>query len=67
MLLLMEGYLNVLEMEAKDVKKLNKGIRCTMHLTRMVSQRTDEMGLKLLKFHSLLHIYDNIALYGHSE
>ena len=63
-LLLMEGYLNVPEMEVRDVRKLDKGIRNIMYLIRMVAQRTDGIGLKLLKFHSLLHIYDNIALYG---
>ena len=35
-----------------------------MCLTRMVAQRAEGMGLKLLKFHSLLHVVDNIALYG---
>ena len=64
MLLLMEGYLNVPEMDVADVRRLEKGIRFIMYLTRMVSQRTDKMGLKLLKFHSLLHIVDNIALFG---
>ena len=63
-LLLMEGYLNVPEMEVRDLKKLQKGIRYIMYLTRMVAQRSEGMGLKLLKFHSLLHVVDNIALYG---
>ena len=64
MLLLMEGHLNVPEMEARDVKKLEKGMRYVMHLTRVVAQRVRGAGFKILKFHSLLHIADNIALYG---
>ena len=63
-LLLMDAYLNVPEMEVRDLKRLQKGIRHTMYLTRVVANRVKGMGLKLLKFHSLLHVVDNIALYG---
>ena len=64
MWLLLEAYLNVPEMEVKDLRLLEKGIRYIMYLTRMVAQREQGVGYKILKFHGLLHIVDNVILYG---
>ena len=35
-----------------------------MYLMRMVAHRDNKMGLKLVKFHNILHIVDNVTLYG---
>ena len=64
MWLLLEAYLNLDEMEVRDLKLLDKGIRYIMYLTRMVAQREEGAGYKILKFHTLLHIVDNVILYG---
>ena len=64
MWLLLEAYLNLPEMEVRDLKLLDKGIRYIMYLTRMVAQREEGVGYKILKFHTLLHIVDNVILYG---
>ena len=64
MLLILEAYLNEPVMETRDVKKLLLGIRYIMYLVRQVASRQKGMGLKFLKFHVLLHIVDNIILYG---
>ena len=64
MLLILEAYLNEPVMETRDVKKLLQGIRYIMYLVRQVAPRQKGMGLKFLKFHVLLHIVDNIILYG---
>ena len=52
------------EMEARDVKKLDLKNRYVMYLLRKVAKRQKGMGLKLMKFHGILHLMDDILLYG---
>ena len=51
-------------MYLKDVKRLKKKHRYIMYIMRKVAQRTAGMGLKLLKFHTILHIWEDILQCG---
>jgi hypothetical protein len=43
----------------KHVKRLEKKHRYIMYLIRKIAQRTEGMGLKLLKFNTILHIWED--------
>ncbi len=64
LLLLWEAYLLEPEMVVRDVKKLELKNRYIMYLMRQVANRKKGMGLKLVKFHGVLHLKDDILLYG---
>ena len=51
-------------MYVKHVKQLEKKHRYIMYIIRKVAQRTAGMGLKLLKFHMIVHIWEDILEYG---
>ena len=63
-LLQWEAYLCGEEMLVKDVKKLDKKHRFIMFLMRRIAHRTVGMGLKILKFHIIIHMFQEILLYG---
>jgi hypothetical protein len=59
-----EAYLCEPEMEVKHLKRLEKKHRYIMYCMQKVAQRTKGMGLKLMKFHGILHMVEDILLYG---
>ena len=59
-----ESFLNEPQILVKHVKKLEKKHRYIMYLIRKVAQRTTGMGLKLYKFHCILHIWQDILDFG---
>ena len=59
-----ESYLNEPQMSLKHVKRLDKKHRFIMYIMRKVAQRTKGMGLKLVKFHMITHIMDDILQFG---
>lgn len=59
-----ESYLNEPLMYVKHVKRLERKHRYIMYVMRKVAQRTKGMGLKLLKFHTILHIWEDIIQFG---
>ena len=59
-----ESYLNEPRMDLKTVKRLDKKHRYIMYLMRKVAQRNKGMGLKLTKFHMILHIMDDILQFS---
>ncbi len=59
-----ESYLNEPRMDLKTVKRLGQKHRYIMYLMRKVAQRNKGMGLKLTKFHMILHIMDDILEFG---
>ena len=59
-----ESYLNEPEMAVREVKRLKNKHRYIMLIIRKVSQRKEGMGLKLDKFHKILHIWEDIMQYG---
>ncbi len=64
MVLQWEAYLCEPEMEVRHLKRLGKKHRYIMYCMRKVAQRTKGMGLKLMKFHGILHMVEDILLYG---
>lgn len=63
-LLQWEAYLCSEEMYLKDVKKLERKNRFIMFLMRRIASRTVGMGLRILKFHVILHLVSDMLLYG---
>jgi hypothetical protein len=64
LLLVWEAYLNLDEMTVHHVRKLRKKHRHIMYLIRKVAPRVKGMGLKLMKFHAILHLAEDILLFG---
>ena len=64
LLLEWESYLNEPIMQKKHVKRLARKHRYIMYVMRRVAQRNKGMGLKLLKFHMILHICEDIIQLG---
>ncbi len=63
-LLQWEAYLCQEELMVNDVKKLEKKHRYMMYLMRRIAHRSVGMGLKIMKFHILLHLSQDMLLFG---
>ena len=59
-----ETYLCEKEMLRYDVKRLKKKHVFIMYIMRNVAKRSSGMGLKIMKFHAILHLISDILLYG---
>jgi hypothetical protein len=59
-----EAFLNESEMDAEHVIKLNRKNRYIMYLIKKTANRKKGMGLKLMKFHVIIHMWMDIWLYG---
>ena len=59
-----EAFLHLPEMEVNHIKKLDKHRRHIMYWIRKVAPRTKGMGLKLMKFHAILPLAEDIFLDG---
>ncbi len=59
-----EAFLNEPEMSLRILERLKKKHRFIMYLMRKIANRTDGMGLKLMKFHAILHTVEDIILFG---
>jgi len=59
-----EAYLNEKEMCKKHLQRLKRKNRYIMWLTRKIANRTKGMGLKLIKFHAILHAVEDIIQFG---
>ena len=46
------------------MKRLEKKNRVIMVLMKSVAKRLEGMGLKVMKFHAIVHMCSNILLYG---
>ena len=64
MLLEWEAFLNEKQMKRSHVLRLAKKHRFIMYIMRIVAQRAEGMGLKLMKFHAVVHLVDDVILYG---
>ena len=51
-------------MEKQHVLRAEKKHRYLMHLIKRVSRRTAGMGLRIMKFHSIMHVSDDILNFG---
>ena len=59
-----ESYLNEPRVYKKHVRRLEKKHRYLMYIMRKVAQRKKGMGLKLVKFHMILHLWEDIMAFG---
>jgi hypothetical protein len=64
LLLEWEAYLNEPRMEVYHLRRLQKKHRYLMYLMRKIAKRSAGMGLKLLKFHLILHLSEDILQFG---
>ena len=64
MLLQWEAYLCEPEMKVKHVQRLQRKNRYIMYLIKKVARRSQGMGLKLMKYHAIVHMATDIILYG---
>jgi hypothetical protein len=64
MLLKWEAFLNESEMDVRHVVKLNRKNRFIMFLMKKIAKRSAGMGLKLMKFHAIIHMMLDIWLFG---
>ena len=59
-----EAYLHEPRMQRKHLQRLRKKHQVLMYLIKKVAPRTKGMGLKIMKYHAILHMVDDICLYG---
>ena len=64
MLLEWEAFLNEPEMTLHHIRRLQKKNRFIMYLIKTTCNRTKGMGMKLMKFHAIIHMMLDIYLYG---
>jgi hypothetical protein len=64
LLLEWEAFLCEKKMRRADVKRLAKKHRFIMYIMKVVARRSSGMGLKLMKFHAIVHLITDILLYG---
>ena len=64
LLLQWEAYMKLPEMRVHDVRRLERKHRYLMFLCKRVMNRTKGMGMKLVKFHAILHISQDILNFG---
>lgn len=59
-----EAYLTSDQMDKKHVKRLEKKNRFIMYLLKKVGNRTTKMGFKVMKFHAIIHLFEDIFMFG---
>lgn len=59
-----EAYLSQPRMKVSHVKRLEKKNRYIMYLIKKVMRREKGMGLRIMKFHAIVHMALDILLYG---
>ena len=64
LLLIWEAYLQSDEMLIRDITRLDEKNRYLMQLIRKVAKRKKGMGWRLMKCHGILHLPEDILLYG---
>ena len=63
-LLQWEAYLNLPRMEKSDVQRLKKKHQFLLFLLKKVAARNKGMGFKVMKFHAVLHLAQDIEMFG---
>ena len=59
-----EQFLTLDRMELKHVKKLERKHKYLMYLIKKVGKRADGMGFNIIKFHAILHMVQDILMFG---
>ena len=63
-LLQWEAYLKLERMEAEHVGRLERKHRWLLNLLKVVGKRKKGMGFKVMKFHGILHLSEDIKMFG---
>ncbi len=63
-LLQWEQWLKSSEMKVKHVRQAQTKHRIIMHFLKKIMRRSTGMGLKIIKFHGIMHIADDILNFG---
>ena len=63
-LLQWEAYLNLGQMDSKHVTKLKTKHRYLLYLLKRIANRQEGMGFKVVKFHAVLHLAEDILMFG---
>ena len=63
-LLQWEAYLKEPKMTRKHVKRLEKKHRFLLFLLKKIGRRSEGMGFKVMKFHAVLHLSEDIRMFG---
>ena len=63
-LLQWEAYLNLGQMDRKQVTKLKTKHRYLLYLLKRIANRQEGMGFKVVKFHAVLHLAEDILMFG---
>jgi hypothetical protein len=63
-LLQWEAYLNLPQMQKKDVQRLKRKHKFLMYLLIKVGNRTTGMGFKVMKVHAMLHLAFDIIMFS---
>ena len=64
LLLEWEAFLCEKRMKREDVVRLARKHRFIMYIMKNVANRLKGMGLRIMKFHAILHLVEDILLYG---
>jgi hypothetical protein len=59
-----EAFLCLHKINKTDVRRLERKHVFIMYLIRKVGRREEGMGLKIIKFHAIKHLVDDMLLYG---
>ena len=59
-----EAYLKLDRMKRRHVNRLKQKHRYIMYLIKKISKRSQGMGLKIMKFHAIMHIAFDILQFG---
>ena len=59
-----EAFLGLKKMRKSHVKRLAKKQRFIMYIMKAVASRSSGMGLKVMKFHAIIHLIEDMLLYG---
>ena len=64
LLLQWEAFLNEPKMDRSVVVRLKRKHKYIMYCIKRVAKRTEGMGMRFVKFHGILHMMEDILLYG---
>jgi hypothetical protein len=59
-----EAFLKSDVMQKDHVIRLKKKNRCVMYLVKKVMDRSEGMGMKIVKFHGIIHYAEDILMFG---
>ena len=59
-----EAFLKLPQMQKKHVERTKRKNRFVMYLLKKVGNRTQGMGMKIIKFHAIIHLATDMLMFG---